>query len=65
MLLFIVQVEKERRKFKGPVLGPIGHYIKIAPGKEEFAAIAELALGPGTLDRFIVTNSEDRRIFQA
>ena len=53
-----------QNKFRGPVVGPIGAYLKIAPGKEQFAAIAELALGHGNLDRFIVTNDQDRKTFQ-
>lgn len=56
------QIEKAKKagKFKGKVVGPIGKYVKIAPGKEQFAVFAELALGYSTLDRFIVTNDEDR-----
>jgi hypothetical protein len=42
------------------VHGPIGSYIKVFPGKEDFQDLAELALGAGALDRFIVTNAEDR-----
>jgi hypothetical protein len=34
------------------------------PGKEEYAAVAESAMRSGSLDRFIVTNTEDRRAFQ-
>lgn len=41
-------------------MGPIGAYLKVVPGKEAFAGIAELAIGSGSLDRFIVTNDEDR-----
>ena len=37
-------------------------YVKITPGKENFAKIAEFALGGGILDRFIVTNDEDRNL---
>ncbi|GAX20801.1 hypothetical protein FisN_7Hh114 [Fistulifera solaris] len=51
-------------KFRGPVIGPIAHYIKVAAGKEKYAAIAEKALGRGMLDRFIATTDEDRRILQ-
>lgn len=57
-------IEKERR-FRGPVLGPIGAYLKIMPGKEHFAALAESALGNGVLDRFIVTNDHDRKLLQS
>lgn len=46
------------------MVGPIAHYIKIAAGKEKYAAIAEKALGRGMLDRFVVTSDEDRRVLQ-
>ena len=49
-------------KWQGPVIGPIGAYIKIAPDKQKYAPLAELALGP-ILDRFIVTNPHDRQLF--
>jgi hypothetical protein len=62
--LFQVEQAKQKRVFKGPVVGPMGHYIKIIPGKEEYAAVAERAMGSRNLDRFIVTNAEDRRAFQ-
>ena len=58
------QVNRQKRSFRGPVLGPIGEYVKVVAGKENFAPIAELALGPGTLDRFIVTNDHDRQLLQ-
>jgi len=45
-------------------VGPIGKYVKITPGKEKFAEIAEIAIGNGTLDRFIVTNDHDRQVMQ-
>jgi chromosome segregation ATPase len=51
-----------QRKWKGKVIGPIGAYMKIAPGKERYAKLAELALGGG-LDRFIVTNADDKATF--
>lgn len=54
----------ERTRFQGPVVGPIGAYVKIVAGKEKLASIAEFAMGNGTLDRFIVTNDHDRKIFQ-
>jgi chromosome segregation ATPase len=57
-------VESHRRHFRGPVVGPIGAYLKIEEGKEDFAEIAELSLGGGVLDRFIVTNNEDRVTLQ-
>jgi chromosome segregation ATPase len=54
----------QQRKFRGPVLGPIGFYCKIQPGKEEFASLAERAIGNGTLDRFVVFNDADRKLFE-
>jgi chromosome segregation ATPase len=59
-----VRTAKQQGKFNGPVVGPIGHYIKVAPGKEEWAAVAEYAIGHGTLDRFVVTNNHDRIVLQ-
>jgi chromosome segregation ATPase len=60
----MVDLATQQRKFRGPVLGPIGFYCKIVPGKEEFAAIAECAMGVGVLDRFIVCNDVDRKVLQ-
>ena len=57
-------IAKRQRKFRGPVEGPIGNYLKIVPGKEMYAELAELAFGAGTLDRFVVTNDEDRKKVQ-
>jgi chromosome segregation ATPase len=57
------QVDRQNR-FRGPVLGPIGSFVKIAAGKDQFASVAEFALGNGTLDRFIVTNDHDRKLLQ-
>jgi chromosome segregation ATPase len=54
-----------KRRFQGPVCGPIGAYLKIAPGKEQFASLAEHAMGNGVLDRFIVTNDHDRKLMQS
>ena len=54
-----------RGKFKGPVRGPLGAYCKVTPGKEAFAKVAELSLGPGVLDRFVVTNNHDRMVLQS
>ena len=44
--------------------GPIGAHLKVKAGKESLAGIAELAIGGGVLDRFIVTNDHDRMHFQ-
>jgi chromosome segregation ATPase len=57
-------VEKHKRQFHGPVKGPIGSFLKIAPGKEAFGKLAELGMGSGVLDRFIVTNDHDRKVLQ-
>ena len=57
-------VQKYSRKFKGPVAGPVGMYLKIVNGKEKYAKIAEFAIGNGNLDRFIVTNQEDLRLME-
>ena len=51
---------KRRRQFQGQVIGPIGLHVKIKPGEEQFAGIAELALGSANLGRFIVTEDADR-----
>ena len=58
------RVAELRNKWKGPVVGPIGASIKIVAGKEHLAEIAELAIGSGTLERFIVTNDADRQLLQ-
>lgn len=55
-------IEAHKRSFQGPVEGPIGVYLKITPGMDEYAELAELHLGKGTLDRFIVTNDHDRKL---
>eukprot|EP00934_Nitzschia_sp_Nitz4_P001332 Nitzschia sp. Nitz4//scaffold133_size116822//74277//77815//NITZ4_003812-RA/size116822-snap-gene-0.17-mRNA-1//-1//CDS//3329535411//1332//frame0 len=54
--------QARRGSFRGPVAGPIGSFVKIVPGKEKFAELAELALGNGSLDRFVVTNDHDRKV---
>lgn len=59
-----VEQAKRQRLFKGPVVGPIGHYVKVLPGKEAYAPVAEKAINSRTLDRFIVTNTDDRRLLQ-
>lgn len=51
---------RRRRQFQGQVIGPIGLHVKIKPGEEHFAGIAELALGSANLGRFIVTEDADR-----
>ena len=60
----LVDRATQQRKFRGPVLGPVGFFCKVQPGKEEFAALAEAAIGPGALDRFVVFNDADRKLFQ-
>jgi len=61
---FLQAVEKSKKanKFRGPVAGPVGMYVKVTPGKEKWAQIAELAAGFGALDRFIVTNQDDLKL---
>mmetsp|Transcript_18798 Transcript_18798/g.52504 ORF Transcript_18798/g.52504 Transcript_18798/m.52504 type:complete len:1214 (+) Transcript_18798:218-3859(+) len=60
----MVERATQQGKFRDPVLGPIGLYCKIQPGKDEFASLAELAIGGGMLDRFVVFNAYDRKLFQ-
>lgn len=55
----------QQGKFRGQVSGPIGAYLKIVPGKEKFASLAEVAIGNGALDRFVVTNDHDRKVLQS
>ena len=57
-----VQKAVKAKKFKGPVAGPVGMYVKVVSGKEKYAAMAETAIGPGNLDRFIVTNQTDLQL---
>lgn len=59
------QVERmqSQGKFRGRVVGPIGMYLKIAPGKEPLAAIAQHAMG-NILDRFIITDARDAALFR-
>ena len=59
----VKQAQKEGR-WTGSVAGPIGAHIPIAAGKEKYAAIAECALGGKSLDRYVVTNNQDRQLFQ-
>ena len=46
------------------VAGPVGMYLKIQNGKEQYAKIAEVAIGPGHLDRFIVTDKHDMELMK-
>ncbi|KAL7539962.1 hypothetical protein ACHAWF_012462 [Thalassiosira exigua] len=57
-----VQKAVKAKKFKGPVAGPVGMYVKVVDGKERFAQIAEAAIGMGALDRFVVTNQADLKL---
>lgn len=57
----VVQAQNQG-KFRDVVIGPIGKYMKIVPGKEHYAALAEKALQL-SLDRYIVTNSHDRQVY--
>ena len=60
----MVEQAKKAGKFRGEVIGPIGNYLKIMQGKEEYAALAEAAFSI-KFDRFIVTNDHDRDIFMS
>lgn len=62
VMIQLVQKALKARKFKGPVAGPVGMYLKIVNGKEKYAKIAEYAIGQGNLDRFIVTNQSDMQL---
>lgn len=64
--MFSRQVEKykQQNKFQGEVTGPIGCFIKVAPGMDEYASVAEHVIGHGTLDRFIVTNDHDNGVMR-
>ncbi len=53
------EIEKNKRRFKEPPIGPIGMHVKVKQGKEEWAAAAENAIG-NILHHFIVTSHEDR-----
>ncbi len=57
-----VEQAKRDNRFRGPVVGPIGHYLKVVDGKEHLAALATSAVKCG-YDRFIVTNDQDRSYF--
>jgi chromosome segregation ATPase len=39
-------------------------YLKIQPGKEQYAKIAELAIGQGQLDKFVVTDRSDMELLK-
>lgn len=64
-LCFFLQVESARKAdhFSGKASGPTGAHMKVAAGEEHLASIAELAVGGGALDRFVVANDEDRELF--
>lgn len=61
-LVQAVQKAHRANKFTGPVAGPVGMYVKVVGGKENYAKLAEAALPPGSFDRFIVTNSQDMKL---
>jgi len=62
-VIMMPQVEgcKRKRQFKGEVIGPVGSFLKIVPGKEKYADLAEMAVG-NSLDRWIVTCDHDRKV---
>ena len=57
-----VEQAKRAGRFRGKVIGPIGQFLKVLPGKEHYAGLAELGLQVG-LDKFIVTNDQDRAVY--
>mmetsp|Transcript_29485 Transcript_29485/g.33811 ORF Transcript_29485/g.33811 Transcript_29485/m.33811 type:complete len:1212 (-) Transcript_29485:207-3842(-) len=59
----LVDKAQQKNQFRGPVLGPLGFFCKVQSGKEEFASLAETAMGGG-LDRFVVFNDADRKLYQ-
>ena len=59
----LVDQYQREGKFQQPVLGPIGSYLKVRPGKEMYAELVETAIGEGVLDRFVVFNDHDRKVF--
>jgi len=59
----MVDEATQQGEFVGPVIGPIGLYCKIQPGKEDLALSAESAIGDRVFDRFVVHNDADRKRF--
>ena len=59
-----VQRAIQRGEFRGPVVGPIGNSLKMVAGKEMFASLVEFVMSSTVLDRFIVTNDHDRKLYQ-
>jgi len=53
---------KRQNRFRGPVFGPMGAFIKVVEGKEGFAALAEKAMGRRSLDKFVCVHDSDRRL---
>lgn len=51
----------QQTKFQGPVVGPIGQYLKVVDGKDKYVQAAQQAIGFGSMDRFIVTSTQDRQ----
>ncbi|KAL3910672.1 MAG: hypothetical protein SGILL_007602, partial [Bacillariaceae sp.] len=56
-------VEAEKSQFQDEVIGPIGAYCRIVEGKKKFGPLAQLAI-ENVLDRFVVFNDHDRKVFQ-
>ncbi|CAB9514637.1 of chromosomes protein 6 [Seminavis robusta] len=58
----IVDQHTRNGKFRGQVIGPIGAYLKLAPGKEKYGQLAEFCIGQNSMDRFIVTDQRDVKL---
>ncbi|KAG0233614.1 Structural maintenance of chromosomes protein 6 [Actinomortierella wolfii] len=61
----LADIESVTRRggFKGPVVGPVGRYIKLDSKSQEWAPVIESALG-ATLNAFVVENYDDRKILE-
>jgi len=59
----IAAVKKNERSFRSPPIGPLGSYVKMKAGKEEYAEAAEAALGGlRGLSQFVVAEKEDEEL---
>ena len=60
----MVERARSEGRFRGPVVGPIGAYLKLNPGKEKYRDVVEVALGQGVFDGWIVTTQDDLGMLQ-
>lgn len=54
----------KRGRFHGPVLGPVGTFLSVKQGFEDWASLVESRIGPN-LNSFIVENVSDQRQLQS